>query len=267
MITPVYTLEQGNAPLLISMPHCGEQLPPALAERMTPVARCVPDTDWHIPLLYDFVRELGASILRPTYSRYVVDLNRSCDGVNLYPGQKTTTLCPTFTFHEESIYADPADEPDDAEIASRVEQYWRPYHDALRAEIDRLVAEHGRVLVWEAHSIESELPMLFEGKLPNLNLGSNAGLACAPEVLAAAAAVARESGYTWSADGRFKGGYITRHFGDPAHGVHLLQLEMGRCAYMDESAPWAYREAVAARVRVPLRAMVEGALAALPARR
>lgn len=265
MITPVFTLEQGRAPLLVSMPHCGEMLPPELAARMTEVARRVPDTDWHIPVLYDFVHELGASILRPSYSRYVVDLNRPSDGVNLYPGQKTTTLCPTFTFHDEPIYADPADEPDDAEIASRVAQYWQPYHDALRAEIDRLVDVHGHVLVWEAHSIESTLPMLFEGTLPNLNLGSNAGLACAPEILAAAVSVARDSGYSWSADGRFKGGYITRHFGDPAHDIHVLQLEMGRCAYMDETAPWAYRQDMAERVRVPLRAMVEGALAALQA--
>ncbi|MFE8048017.1 N-formylglutamate deformylase [Brenneria goodwinii] len=266
MTPSIFTLRQGHAPLLISIPHCGEYLPPELAARLSPQARRVPDTDWHLPRLYELAAGLGASVLQANYSRYVIDLNRSCDGSNLYPGQHTTTLCPTFTFHDEPIYADPADEPDEVEIATRIEQYWKPYHTALQEEIARLVAQHGRVLVWEAHSIESELPMLFEGVLPTLNLGNNGGLSCVPEILAATEAVARGSGLTWSANGRFKGGYITRHYADPAHGVHLLQLEMGRCAYMDESEPWNWRDEPAERTRKMLRRMMDAALAALPER-
>jgi N-formylglutamate deformylase len=266
MTPAIYTLTQGDAPLLISIPHCGEYLPPALASRLSAQARRVPDTDWYLPQLYQQAAELGASVLQANYSRYVIDLNRACDGSNLYPGQTTTTLCPTFTFHAESIYADPADEPDAAEIALRIEQYWKPYHTALQQEIARLVALHGRVLVWEAHSIESELPMLFDGVLATLNLGNNGERSCAPEILEAAVAVARDSGLTWSANGRFKGGYITRHYADPEHGVHLLQLEMGRCAYMDEGEPWAWRNEPAERTRKMLRRMVSAALAAMPQR-
>ncbi|MCG8708641.1 N-formylglutamate deformylase [Brenneria sp. 4F2] len=266
MTPPIFTLTQGHAPLLISIPHCGEYLPPELAARMSPQARRVPDTDWYLPRLYELAAGLGASVLQANYSRYVIDLNRACDGSNLYPGQKTTTLCPTFTFHDEAIYADAADEPDQTEIASRIETYWQPYHTALQQEIARLVAQHGQVLVWEAHSIESELPMLFDGVLTTLNLGNNDGVSCAPAILEASAEVARDSGLTWSANSRFKGGYITRHYADPAHGVHFLQLEMGRRAYMDEGAPWKWRDEPAERTRQMLRKMVAAALGALPER-
>ena len=263
MTTPLHpTLTRGHLPLLISIPHCGEHLPDALARRMTAAARLRTDTDWHLPRLYGFAQRLGASVLAATVSRYAIDANRPPDGANLYPGQATSALCPLETFRGEPLYDGPG--PDAAEIAQRVALYWQPYHDALRAEIDRLRAAHGRVLVWEAHSIATELPRLFEGRLPGLNIGSFSGAACAPAVRDAAAAAAGAGPFSWTVDARFKGGYITRHYGRPDERVHVLQLEMVQSLYMDESAPYGYRDDLAARVLPTLQDMVGRALAALP---
>lgn len=261
---PIYTLDPGTLPLLISMSHGGEYLPEKFASKMTPAARQLADTDWHIARLYDFARQMGASVLRANYSRYVIDLNRPCDGENLYPGQQTTTLCPTETFRGEPLYADPASQPDAAEIAERIAQYWQPYHDALQREIDRIRARDGQVLVWEAHSIASVLPRLFEGRLPDLNIGTFSGAACAPQLRDAAVAVASASPFSWTVDARYKGGHITRHYGQPAAGVHVVQLEMAQCLYMDECAPYAYRHDLAAQLLPTLQAMVTQVMAALP---
>lgn len=262
MTHPIITLEQGTLPLLISIPHGGECLPEALAQRMTPAARKLTDTDWHLSRLYDFARAMGASILQANYSRYVIDMNRPRDGSSLYAGQTTTGLCPTETFRGEPIYAD-GQAPDDAETAERVAHYWVPYHDALRAELDRLRQQHSQVLLWEAHSIASVLPRLFDGQLPDLNIGTYSGAACAPALRDAAVAAASDSGYTWVADGRFKGGHITRHYGQPKDGVHAVQLEMAQCLYMDEDEPYGYRPDLAARAQPVVEDMVRRALAVL----
>lgn len=263
MNPPVFTLLPGTAPLIVSIPHCGENLPGSFAAQMTPAARLVADTDWHLPRLYDFVRGLGGSVLRAHYSRYVIDLNRPSSGESLYPGQTTTGLCPTETFRGEPVYADGVAPPDAAETARRVAEYWTPYHQALQAEIDRLRALHGQVLVWEAHSIASLLPRLFEGELPGLNVGTFAGAACAPEVREAVVAATAASPFTWVADGRFKGGFITRHYGKPAEGVHLVQLEMAQQLYMDEEAPFGWRADRADVVSPTVQAMVGAAFTAL----
>ncbi|MEO8010700.1 MAG: N-formylglutamate amidohydrolase, partial [Dokdonella sp.] len=163
----IYTLHRGSLPLLVSLPHDGTAIPDAIAATMTPSAQRVPDTDWHVARLYGFAHDLGASMLVPRYSRYVVDLNRSPDDTSLYPGQNTTGLCPLVQFSGDPIYTT-GHEPDSARVQSRVEQYWRPYHAALVAEIERLRAVHGRVVLWEAHSIRSVVPFLFEGRLPDL---------------------------------------------------------------------------------------------------
>ncbi len=174
----VFTLHRGSAPLLLSLPHDGSLIPESLQSRMTPPARIAPDTDWHVSRLYDFARELGASILVPGYSRYVIDLNRGEDDTSLYPGQNTTGLVPLVRFTGEPIYLQ-GREPDADEVTSRIERYWRPYHVALRDELDRLRSAHGRVALWEGHSIRgSGLPFLFEGRLPDLNLGTANGGSC-----------------------------------------------------------------------------------------
>jgi N-formylglutamate deformylase len=253
------TLHRGTAPLLVSLPHDGTELPAGIAARMTEQARAVPDTDWHVSRLYAFADELGASILVPRYSRYVVDLNRPPDDASLYPGQNTTGLCPAVRFSGDPVYL-PGQEPTTGEIAERVERYWRPYHDALRAELERLRALHGRVLLWEGHSIRgSDLPFLFEGRLPDLNLGTASGASCRPETQARIeAALAAQSRYDWVANGRFKGGYITRHYADPARGIEAVQLETSQRIYMDEdSAQWD--EGLARQARDTIRTLVEAA--------
>jgi N-formylglutamate deformylase len=252
-----YKFRAGRTPLLVSMPHTGTHIPEALARRMTPMALTVPDTDWHLERLYDFLDVLGASVLVATHSRYVVDLNRPPDNANLYPGQDTTGLCPMDTFHREPIYA-PGHAPDEAEIAERVARYWQPYHDKLAEELARLKARHGRALLWDAHSIFSVVPRFFEGTLPDFNLGTADGRACAAGVGEALLAVAsRAPAYRAVLNGRFKGGYITRRYGRPDEATHAIQLELSEATYMDEAAPYRFRDDLAAGVRPHLRAMLE----------
>lgn len=258
----VCVLHRGNAPLLVSLPHDGSDIPAAMRARMTPEARVAPDTDWHVSRLYAFARELGASVLVPRWSRYVIDLNRGEDDTSLYPGQNTTGLVPLVRFTGEPVYL-PGLAPDAHEVEARIARYWRPYHQALRGELDRLHAAHGRAILWEGHSIRgSGLPFLFEGRLPDLNLGTAAGASCSPALQARLEAVlAAQDDYDWVANGRFKGGHITRHYGDPANGIDAVQLELSQRTYMDE-ASFAYDEVAAARLQPLLQAMLEAALAA-----
>ena len=258
-MTDVFTLHRGNAPLLLSLPHDGSLIPPALAQRMVPAARRAPDTDWHVSRLYAFARELGASILVPRHSRYVVDLNRPEDDVSLYPGQNTTGLCPIVQFSGEPVYLE-GQGPDAAEVAARVDTYWRPYHQSLQSELARIRAQHGRAVLWEGHSIRGEVPFLFEGRLPDLNLGTAAGASCSPVLQSRLEAVlAAQDEYDWVANGRFKGGHITRHYGDPGNGIDAVQLEISQRNYMDETS-FDWDEGKAARLQRVLRALLEAAL-------
>ncbi len=257
---PVFRLNRGSAPLLVSLPHDGSAIPHALAARMTPAARRAPDTDWHVSRLYAFAHELGASILAPHHSRYVIDLNRPPDDVSLYPGQNTTGLCPTVRFSGDPVYL-PGEEPGPDEVAARIETYWRPYHGAVRAELDRLRAAHGRVLLWEGHSIRGECPFLFDGRLPDLNVGTASGASCATDRQARIEAALRaQTAYDWVLNGRFKGGFITRHYGDPANGIDAVQLEIAQRIYMDE-ARFEYDERLAANAQRAIRGLIEAALA------
>jgi len=254
-----FTLHRGSAPLLISLPHDGTALPHDIAARLTPSARRTPDTDWHVSRLYAFARELGASILVPVYSRYVVDLNRPPDDASLYPGQNTTGLCPIVEFSGAPIYQ-AGQEPSASEIAERVETYWRPYHAALKTELARIRTEHGRAVLWEGHSIRSVVPFLFEGRLPDFNLGTAGGASCSAALQAHLAdMLARHDDYTHVVNGRFKGGYITRHYGDPAQDIEAVQLELAQLKYMDEDN-FEYRPDLAARTQRVLRALLEACL-------
>lgn len=258
---PPFTLHQGRVPLLVSMPHAGTYVPPALAARFTEEARQVPDTDWHMERLYAFARDMGASLLVATHSRYVVDLNRPPDGASLYPGQSVTGLCPVDTFDDTPIYAQ-GDVPGEAEVAARRDAVWKPYHAQLRAELDRIRARHDVAVLWDAHSIRSVLPRFFEGKLPDLNLGTADGASCDPALAQQLLAIAQSApGYTGVLNGRFKGGHITRHYGEPARNIHAVQLELTWRCYMDEAPPYAYRPERAAQVQPHLRRMLEAALA------
>ena len=250
-----YTLHRGTAPLLLSLPHDGTEVPDSIAARLRPSARRVPDTDWHVSRLYEFARGLGASMIVPRYSRYVVDLNRPPDDVSLYPGQNTTGLCPHVQFSGEPVYLDGQD-PDEAEVAERVEQYWRPYHRALAGELQRIHAMHGHVRLFEGHSIRGVVPFLFEGRLPDLNLGTAGGSSCSPALQARLESVLQaQDRYDFVVNGRFKGGYITREYGNPARGVDAVQLEISQRIYMDEGS-FEWDPAGAAATQVFLRELL-----------
>ena len=238
MTTPVYDLYPGDSALLVSLPHVGTMIPDELRGSYVARALQVEDTDWHLEQLYAFVRELGAGLIVPRFSRFVIDLNRPPENTPMYAGANNTELCPTRFFTGDALYR-AGQEPDGAEITRRRETYWRPYHDALRAEMDRIHARHGHALLFDGHSIKSELPWLFEGKLPDLNLGTASGASCAPALRAALQQVLQsQTRFDQVVDGRFKGGFITRSFGRPDAGRHAVQLEMCWSTYMHEQPPY-----------------------------
>jgi N-formylglutamate deformylase len=261
MSPPLFHLTRGSAPLFASFPHSGTYLPAEIAARITPAALALPDTDWHVPLLYKFLDAMGASRIEATHSRYVVDLNRPPDDQELYAGQKKTGLVPMETFAGLALYRE-GETPTADEIVAR-RKFWQPYHDALAQELSRLKAIHGSVILWDAHSIESVLPSLFEGRLPDLNLGTFDGKSCDGDITEAVFETAKQSGFTTVLNARFKGGYITRHYGARKKGIQAIQLEMAQAIYMDEGPPFTYRPDRAAKVTTTIRAMIKAALQAL----
>ncbi len=255
--TDVFSLYPGSTPLLVSMPHVGTLIPPDLQPRYSERALQVEDTDWHLEALYNFVRSMGASLIVPRYSRFVIDLNRPSENTPMYAGANNTELCPTRFFTGEALYREGM-APNDAEIARRVATYWSPYRNALDAELTRLRSAHGHAVLFDAHSIKSELPWLFEGRLPELNLGTVNGTSAAPELRDALAQVlARQTDFSHVVDGRFKGGHITRHYGRPSESWHAVQLEMCWSTYMPETAPYVLSEERAARVRPLLQQLMQ----------
>ena len=250
-----YTLHRGSTPLLVGMPHVGTALLPDMAQHLVPRALQVEDTDWHLERLYAFAAELGAGMIVPLHSRYLIDLNRPSENTPMYPGLNNTELCPTRFFTGEPLYRD-GHAPDAAEVQRRVALYWQPYRQALAGELERLRAEHGHAVLFDAHSIKSTLPWLFPGQLPHMNLGTVDGNSCSPTLRQRLAGVlADHPAYTHVVDGRFKGGHITRTHGQPAQKVHAVQLEMCWRAYMDEE-PRAWNSRTAADVTPLLRALV-----------
>jgi len=256
----VCTLTQGTVPLLVSMPHIGTLIPTHLQAGYTARALRVEDTDWHLAQLYEFLPTMGASVLQPRFSRYVIDLNRPPDDAPMYPGASNTELCPTRFFTGDALYGEGC-APNAAERAQRRIAYWQPYHDALAGELQRLVQTHGYALLWDAHSIRSAIPWLFEGTLPALNIGTASGdsahAAIAQAVMQVCGSAER---FSHVLNGRFKGGYITRHYGRPAQHVHALQLEMCQNLYMQEAPPFTYDAGLATQVQPTLRAMLQAAL-------
>jgi N-formylglutamate deformylase len=256
MTDPVFDLHRGHRSLLVSVPHAGHLIPDDLKPHFAERALAAEDTDWFLDELYGFVREMGASLIVPRYSRYVIDLNRPPENVPMYPGVNNTELVPTRSFTGEPLYRE-GQVPDEAEVGRRLRTYWRPYHEALQEELARLKAEHGHVVLFDGHSIKSQLPWLFEGQLPDLNLGTVDGTSCDPALRRGLMEVlARQNHFTHVTDGRFKGGYITRHYGRPDEGMHAVQLEKCWCCYMGESPPFALDPACTQRLQPVLRALV-----------
>lgn len=226
------SIARGTAPLLLSMPHAGTDLQDLEPRLVSPwLAR--KDADWWIPELYAFASALGATVVKTSVSRTVIDVNRNPEGRSLYPGMATTELCPTTTFDGEPLYR-AGEAPGPAEIARRRARYFDPYHAALHAECARLHELHGRVVVYDCHSIRSQVPRLFDGELPQFNIGTNDGQACDPALRTAIDHVCGGSGFSHVVDGRFKGGYITRSIGQPAQGVHAVQMELACRGYLRE---------------------------------
>ena len=244
-------------PLIVNVPHAGTWLPPEIAGTLTAAGVAVPDTDWHVEKLYDFVPSMGATLMTATHSRIVVDLNRDPSGDALYPGASNTEICPTATFHDEPIYL-AGQAPDGAAMASRVERYWLPYQRQLAAEILRVKTRHGYCILLDGHSIVSEAPRFFAGRLPDLNLGTADGMSCAPSLAPPAVPLlSHADGFSAVHNGRFKGGYITRHYGKPDQQVHALQLEMAQRCYMNEATPQRYDGTRAGALKAVLKSLVE----------
>jgi N-formylglutamate deformylase len=241
-------LHPGTSPLLVSVPHAGTRIPHAMRGLFTAKALQVHDTDWHLDLLYDYVKTQNASLLVPLHSRYVIDLNRPPDGAAMYPGANNTGLCPETDFYGQAIYQ-PGCAPDAQQVAQRIALYWQPYHDAIARELARIKARHGYAVLFDGHSIKSQVPWLFEGTLPDLNIGTADGASCSANLRdAVAQLLARQSAFTHVMDGRFKGGYITRRYGRPAQGIHAVQLEMCWSTYMQETPPYVLEPQRHARI-------------------
>lgn len=258
-------ITRGSAPLIISLPHTGAEIPPEIEARLVSPWLARKDADWWVDRLYAFAEGMGATIVRTAISRTVIDVNRDPSGVSLYPGQATTELCPTTTFDGEPLYRD-GHAPDAAEIDRRRATYFEPYHAALRVEIDRLRARHPTVVLYEAHSIRSHVPRLFDGALPQFNLGTNSGQSCADALTAAVEAVCDASGRSRVTNGRFKGGWTTRRYGQPSTGVHAIQMELACRGYMEDPAEPPTEETWPAPFHAdraePLRAVLEDVLRA-----
>ncbi len=253
----VFSLCRGWTPLVLSLPHVGTALPGDLKSGYAERALQVEDTDWHLERLYDFAKTLGTSIIVPRITRYVIDLNRPPDDTPMYPGASNTELCPTHFFNGDALYVD-GSAPDAFEVTRRRLIYWQPYHDALRAELERVRAQFGYALLWDGHSIRSEIPWLFDGKLPDLNLGTASGTSCAASLrIALTDELRRSPEFSHAIDGRFKGGYITRNYGRPGENIHAVQMEMCQSLYMHESLPFDYLSDRAVRVQPLLRRLLE----------
>ncbi len=250
-MSDVCSFAPGDTPILVSMPHSGERIPGGVFSRLSERAKTLPDTDWHIPRLYDFVTERGHSVLQACYGRYLVDLNRPPGNESLYPGQAGTGLCPETLFDGEALYAT-EEFLRESEIEYRRDNYWRPYHDKLARALADIKDRFGYAILYDAHSIASRVPRLFNGRLPDLNLGTVDGESCAADIEGAVFSVLENSGYSAVLNGRFRGGYITRRYGDPENNIHALQLEIAQCTYMDEGVGFEYDDRNAKKLRETL---------------
>lgn len=249
-----FSLINGHLPVLISMPHNGQEIPDDIAATMTDEALQIRDTDWHKDKLYDFAERRGVYLINPRYSRYVIDLNRNPNGENLYPGANSTELCPTTAFNLEPLYQ-AGKQPDSAEVQRRIELYWQPYHQAIADTLAAMKRQYGGAVLLEAHSILSHVPRFFAGRLPDFNFGTADGASCSEQLTAMVEAI-DYAPYSQVTNGRFKGGYITRAFGNPEQNIHAIQLELSQITYMNEQT-LAYEDTLATQVKPKLVTLVD----------
>jgi len=249
-------IKKGNSPIILAMPHTGTYLPNDITAQLNERGKALADTDWHIHTLYEDLLP-NATTIRATFHRYVIDANRAPSDESLYPGQNTTGLCPTVDFEGQAIYKLGC-EPDAQEIKQRCAEFHAPYHQSIEAEIERIKSLHGFAVLYDCHSIQSKLPFLFDGKLPNFNIGTNDGVTCSPELEQVVKKTCEESTeYTCVLNGRFKGGWTTRHYGQPLHRVHAIQMELTQSSYMEEKSPWKITEPQFSELRSQLRRILK----------
>lgn len=249
-------VERGEGPVLLAQPHAGTTLTEDVAARLNDNGRALKDTDWHVDRLYEGLLA-DATVVRATLHRYVIDVNRGPDDHSLYPGMNTTGLCPATDFDGQPIFRD-GQAPTADEIETRRRAHHAPYHDALSRELDRIRRRHGVAVLYDCHSIRSRIPYLFEGTLPVFNIGTDSGRSCSADIEAIAATVCNTAdGFSTVVNGRFRGGWTTRHYGDPQGGVHAIQMELAQRAYMDEAPPWTYQPDLAAAVQEHLTKLLE----------
>lgn len=251
------TVRPGQSPLLLSVPHAGTDIPVDMEDRLVSRELAISDADWHMDRVYAFASEFDATVIRTSISRTVIDVNRDPSGASLYPGQATTDLVPTLTFDGVPLYK-AGQEPDPNEVARRRAAYFDPYHAALRNELTRLRALHPRVVLFDCHSIRSVAPRLFEGELPVFNIGTNNGASAEPALTELIRRLCAESGETLVVNGRFRGGWITRRYGQPSEGVHAVQMELAQRIYMDEKRPGSFEPARIAQAAHVLRPVLNG---------
>lgn len=253
---PVKLIE-GNSPVILAFPHVGTHVPQSIFEKLNARGQTLSDTDWHVDRLYDGLLP-SATMVAASFHRYVIDANRDPAGVSLYPGQNTTTLCPVTDFDGEPIWR-AGEEPNEEEVKQRRLQFHQPYHDALQAAIDRVKAEHGFAVLYDCHSIRSNIPFLFDGKLPDFNIGTNQGATCDLELQQHVVDTCRQADtYTHVLNGRFKGGWTTRNYANPADNVHVIQMELAQSTYASEQDPWDYQETKATALRPVLGKILQG---------
>lgn len=251
-----FRFQPGETPVLLSIPHVGTVVPPDIAATMTDSALAMPDTDWHLDRLYHFAPALGVGFLKPILSRYVIDLNRDPDSALPAPGASSTELCPLTTFDHQPVYR-PGQEPDAAEVRRRIGAYWRPYHEQLNGELQALKERFGVAVLFDAHSIRSRVPRFFDGQIQDFSLGTAEGSSASPALVGRVMNVLTATGrFSSVQNGRFKGGFITRRYGNPADNIHSIQLELSQLTYMDEEAPFSFREESARQVRPTLERLL-----------
>ena len=251
----IFDFQSADSPLLISIPHDGRMLTNEVSESIKKKFLSLPDTDWHVAKLYNSFEDLNANIIKSNYSRYVVDLNRSPDDKSLYTDQYSTNLCPIYSFSGENLYQNNY-KIDENEIKNRVEEYWRPYHEKIRNTLNQIKDRHGYALLWDAHSIRSEVPNLFKGKLPDINIGTNSGKSCPKEIEELIYENALNSNYSVALNERFKGGFITREYGDPSSMFFAVQMEIAQSCYMCESSI-EFDEILSQKLSFLLKSMLE----------
>ncbi len=250
------TVSKGHGPIILGLPHGGTEVPDDIRAKLNDNGRRLADTDWHIGELYEGLRD-DVTVVAANFHRYVIDANRDPSGASLYPGQNTTGLCPVSDFDGRAIYKTDA-APDDVEVAARLAKYHAPYHAALAAEVERVRARHGVAIVYDCHSIRSQIPFLFDGILPHINIGTDEGRTCAPHLQAVVHGIAASSSFSSVLNGRFRGGWTTRHYGKPQTGVHAIQMEIAQAAYLEsEAEPWTFSRTKAQRLRPVLKDILD----------